>query len=48
MKTEKEIRTYLNELKRYRKELTDNFASDYEVIGVDSMIDAIMWVLHED
>ena len=45
MRTEKEIREYLEKLKEYRKYLLSNFAGDNELNIVDAEITSLLWVL---
>lgn len=45
MKTEKEIREYLDKLYKYKERLLRDFTPDHEINEVDAEINTILWVL---
>ena len=48
MRTEKEIREWIENLRGYRKYLVSNFAGDNEIDIVDAEIYSLLWVLEEE
>ena len=48
MRTEKEIREWIENLRGYRKYLISNFAGDNEIDIVDAEIYSLLWVLEEE
>lgn len=47
MKTEKEIREYLNKLINRKRIAIDDFSYEEEIIEIDAMISVLRWVLSE-
>ena len=47
MRTEKEIREYLDKLIKYKKRLLKDFTPDHEIDEVDAEINTVLWVLND-